>query len=162
MKTLELIAAGILLTISSTAFADFEKSQYKMVVIEDTPGVEALQSGDVAHGVQMTQSAEADELDTYTRNLNLCVGYTKLAQFNEAEKACSAAVDGALHTSLAASKEIRAYAFNNRGVMKLMKNDNLGALADFKRAVEAKENSIYKHNLTRLETALNSIQTAGL
>ncbi len=162
MKTLELIAAGILLTISSTAFADFEKSQYKMVVIEDTPGVEALQSGDVAQGVAMTQSAEANQLDTYTRNLNLCVGFTKLAEFDKAEKACSTAVSSAQHHTLSARNDIRAYAYNNRGVMKLMQNDNLGALADFKRAVEAKNDGIYQHNLTRLETALNSIQTAGL
>lgn len=162
MKTLELIAAGFLLTISSAAFADLEKSQYKMVVIKDTPGVEALQSGDVAKGVNLTQAAEANELDSYTRNLNLCVGYTKLAKFEEAEKACSAAVNNALSSSLTPNADIRAYAFNNRGVMKLMANDNLGALEDFKRAAKVANNGIYKHNLIRLETALNSVNTASL
>ncbi|QYK01813.1 hypothetical protein [Shewanella psychrotolerans] len=162
MKTLELIAAGFLLTMSSTAFANLDNSQYKMVVIKDTPGVEALQSGDTEKGVEITKSAEANELDHYTRNLNLCVGYTKLAQFDEAEKACSAAVASSLSASLAPSADIRAYAFNNRGVMKLMANDNLGALEDFKRAAKATDNVIYKYNLTRLETALNSINTASL
>ncbi|MCE9679807.1 hypothetical protein LZP69_11605 [Shewanella sp. AS1] len=161
MKTLELLAAGILLSISSSAFADLENSQYKMVVIKNAPGVEALQSGDVAQGIALTKSAEANELDKYSRNLNLCVGYTKLAQFDKAEKACTAAVSSALHADTSDRHDIRAYAFNNRGVMKLMQNDNLGALEDFKRAVDATDDKIYKHNLARLENALNSVQLAS-
>ena len=153
MNTAKLITAGLLLAISGAALADsVETSPYKMVVISDIPGVDAIQSGDIAQGLAIMQNAD---IENYSRNLNLCVGYTKLSQFEDAEKACTKAVYSASHSSNEPDAELRAYAYNNRGVMKLMANDNLGALEDFKRAAKAAKNQIYKHNLARLETALN-------
>ncbi|ARD20806.1 MULTISPECIES: hypothetical protein [Shewanella] len=164
MKTLPtLIAASLLLASSPMVMADAaENSRYKMVLIEDTPGVDAIQSGDLIEGIELTKSAKHSAIDTYTRNLNLCVGYTKLSQFDIAEKACSDAVRMAVNEETLPSMRMRAYAFNNRGVMKVLANDNIGALEDFRQAAKATKDPIYKQNLTRLEAALNSLETGTL
>ncbi|QDE32814.1 MULTISPECIES: hypothetical protein [Shewanella] len=158
-----LICATLVLTASTSVMADEQTSKttsnaYKMVLIEDVPGVDALQFGDVKEGLTATLSASKFAVDEYSRNVNLCAGYIKLADMEKAEKACSAAVKSARTQPAIPSMTVRAYAYNNRGVMKLMSHDSLGALADFKHAAEVDNNGIYQHNVERLEAALNSDQ----
>ncbi|QIR13386.1 hypothetical protein [Shewanella aestuarii] len=151
----KLASALVLLTTSTVALADVaDNTAYKMVLIEDVPGVNELQSGNIIEGLNETLSASKLEVDSFSRNINLCVGYTKLSEIEKAEQACTAAVKSARIDSTMG--EMRAYAYNNRGVAKLMAKDNLGALEDFRRAAKVTSNSIYQHNLTRLEAALNS------
>jgi precorrin-3B methylase len=50
---------------------------------------------------------------------------------------------------------MRAYALTNRGVLRLLQNNNLAALADFNQATELARSDISLHNLQRLELALN-------
>ncbi|GGP88797.1 hypothetical protein [Shewanella ulleungensis] len=162
-----LICASVLLTTSASVMADiqgqeFSSTAYKMVLVEDVPGVTALQTGNVEEGLTATLSASKYTVDDYSRNVNLCAGYVQMSDMEKAEKACSAAVKSARSLVAIPSMSVRAYAYNNRGVMKLMNNDNLGALADFKRAAKVDNSSIYKHNLERLEAALNTVQTGIL
>ncbi|WP_144212351.1 hypothetical protein [Shewanella donghaensis] len=163
--TLSTIAtAGLLLASSSVMVMAnaIETSSYKMVLIEDTPGVDAIQSGDIDEGIALTKAAATSVIDQYTRNLNLCVGYTKLSKFDIAEEACTEAVEMADRADKLPSMQMRAYAYNNRGVMKLLAKDNVGALADFKKAAKATHEPIYKHNLSRLVAELNNTETGTL
>ncbi|MGI2170308.1 hypothetical protein ACROAE_08940 [Shewanella sp. MF05960] len=162
-----LISATLLLTASASVMANTQgqnmsSTAYKMVLVEDVPGVSALQAGNVEEGLTATLSASKYTVDDYSRNVNLCAGYVQMADMEKAEKACSAAVKSARSLVAIPSMSVRAYAYNNRGVMKLMNNDNLGALADFKRAAKVDSSSIYKHNLERLEATLNTVQTGML
>ncbi|GGB62627.1 hypothetical protein K8B83_04305 [Shewanella inventionis] len=162
-----LICASVLLTTSTSVMADIQgqalsSTAYKMVLIEDVPGVTALQAGNVEEGLTATLSASKYTVDDYSRNVNLCAGYIQMSDMEKAEKACSAAVKSARTQVAIPSMSVRAYAYNNRGVMKLLNNDNLGALEDFKRAAKADSSSIYKHNLERLEAALNTAQSGVL
>ncbi|MDO6618736.1 MULTISPECIES: hypothetical protein [unclassified Shewanella] len=162
-STLSIItAAGLLLSSSAVMANAIETSKYKMVLIEDTPGVDAIQSGDISEGIALTEAATATVIDKYTRSLSLCVGYTKLSKFDIAETACTEAVEMANKAAKLPSMQMRAYAYNNRGVMKLMANDNLGALADFKKAAKANHEPIYQHNLSRLEAELSRSETGTL
>jgi hypothetical protein len=158
-----LICATLVLTASTSVMADEQGQQiksnaYKMVLVEDVPGVNALQSGDVEAGLTATLSASKFAVDDYSRNVNLCAGYVQLADMKKAQKACSAAVKSARTQVAIPSMTVRAYAYNNRGVMKLLNNDNLGALADFKYAAKVDHSEIYQHNVKRLEAALNNAQ----
>ncbi|MCT8987979.1 hypothetical protein [Shewanella phaeophyticola] len=162
-----LISATLLLTASASVMADNQGQQissnaYKMVLVEDVPGVDALQTGHVEEGLNATLAASKYTVDDYSRNVNLCAGYVQMSDMEKAQKACSAAVKSARSLVAVPSMSVRAYAYNNRGVMKLMNHDNLGALADFKRAAKVDNSSIYKHNLKRLEAALNTAQTGTL
>ncbi|GIU52556.1 MULTISPECIES: hypothetical protein [Shewanella] len=162
-KLASLITASLLLACSGNVFAAaVETTSYKMVLIEDMPGVDAIQSGDLVEGIELTKSAKNSAIDTYTRNLNLCVGYTKMSKFEIAETVCSEAVKMAVNADKLPSMQMRAYAYNNRGVMKVLANDNVGALEDFKKAAKATHEPIYKQNLIRLETALNNTETGTL
>ncbi|WP_445775642.1 hypothetical protein [Shewanella sp.] len=162
-----LISATLLLTASNHVMADTQghnisSTAYKMVLVEDVPGMTALQAGHIEEGLSATLSASKYTVDDYSRYVNLCAGYVQMSDMEKAEKACSAAVKSARSLVAVPSMSVRAYAYNNRGIMKLMNNDNLGALADFKRAAKVDSSGIYKHNLERLETALNSAQTGVL
>ncbi|MCL1142118.1 hypothetical protein [Shewanella gaetbuli] len=156
----KLIATSLLALTATSASADvIETSPYKMVVIENTPGVDALQSGNVSEGVAITRAASKHEIDSYTRNLNLCVGYTRLSKLDEAKKACTDAVKTARYAIAAPDVDLKAYAYNNRAVMKLLANDNLGALEDFRKAAKVSDEAIYSDNLSRLESAINATET---
>ena len=161
-KFASIIVTGLLLTCASNVFAAAESTRYKMVLIENMPGVDAIQSGDPMEGISLTESAKRSAIDTYTRNLNLCVGYTKMSKFEIAEKACSEAVKMAVNADTLPSMKMRAYAYNNRGVMKILSNDSQGALEDFKKAAKATHEPIYKQNLLRLETELSNNETGTL
>ncbi|MCL1068447.1 hypothetical protein L2735_16870 [Shewanella olleyana] len=166
MKTSKLptaIAASLLLACSANvSAAAVETTSYKMVLIENMPGVDAIQSGDINEGIALTKSARRSAIDTYTRHLNLCVGYTKMSKFDIAEEACTEAVKMAVNADKLPSMQMRAYAYNNRGVMKVLANDNVGALEDFRQAAKAIQEPIYKQNLLRLETELNNTETGTL
>ncbi|GGQ15020.1 hypothetical protein [Shewanella litoralis] len=162
-----LISATLLLTASASVMANtqgqnMDSTAYKMVLVEDVPGVTALQAGNIEEGLTATLSASKYTVDDYSRNVNLCAGYVQMSDMEKAEKACSAAVKSARSLVAIPSMSVRAYAYNNRGVMKLLNNDNLGALADFKRAAKVDSSGIYKHNVERLEAALNTVQTGIL
>ncbi|MCC4833002.1 hypothetical protein Q4601_02975 [Shewanella sp. 1_MG-2023] len=162
-KLTSMIAASLLIACSGSVFAAaVETTSYKMVLIENMPGVDAIQAGDLVEGIALTKSAKRSAIDTYTRNLNLCVGYTKMSKYEIAEEACTEAVKMAVNADKLPSMQMRAYAYNNRGVMKVLANDNTGALEDFKKAAKATHEPIYKQNLLRLEAELNNAETGTL
>lgn len=131
---------------------------YKMVIIDEAPGVEALQSGHFAEGIQTTLDTPAWEIDKFTRNMNLCVGFTKLGEFKQAETACTNAINSAKFQQApqALKREMRAYAYTNRGVSRSLSDDRNGALEDFKRSAELNGSTVTLHNLAILETAYRS------
>ncbi|MDX3772652.1 hypothetical protein QE250_00820 [Chromatiaceae bacterium AAb-1] len=162
MKARSLKLGGILALVlmSSVSFlANAAANSYKMVLIEDVPGVDALQAGKLAAGIQQTLASPVWEADNFSRYTNLCVGYTRLGELENAETACTKAITAAQkyqQTPASQKREMRAYAHTNRGVLRLKNNDNLGALEDFKRAAELNTNTINVHNLQRLELAIRN------
>ncbi len=149
---LVLMAAGSFLASANT-------NGYKMVLIEDAPGVSALQAGQFEQGISETLSTNTAAVDNFSRQMSLCVGFTKSGQLEQAATACDnavAAVQQLPYISSSEKREMRGYALTNRGVLRLLQNNNLAALADFQRAAELNRSSnVSMHNLQRLEIALN-------
>ncbi|HEY0923329.1 hypothetical protein [Rheinheimera pacifica] len=148
---------ALMLMASGSFLASANTNGYKMVLIEDTPGVAALQAGQFDQGISETLNSTA-EVDKFSRQMSLCVGFTKSGKLEQASDACDSAVSAAQqfhHVSNSDKREMRAYALTNRGVLRLLQNNNLSALADFKRAAELNRSDVSQHNLQRLELALN-------
>lgn len=148
---------ALMLMASGSFLASANTNGYKMVLIEDTPGVAALQAGQFDQGISETLNSSA-EVDNFSRQMSLCVGFTKSGKLEQASGACDSAVAAAQqfhYVSSSEKREMRAYALTNRGVLHLLQNNNLSALADFKRAAELNRSDVNQHNLQRLELALN-------
>ncbi|WP_166838110.1 tetratricopeptide repeat protein [Rheinheimera pleomorphica] len=149
---------ALMLMASGSFLASANTNGYKMVLIEDAPGVAALQAGQFDQGITETLNSSV-EVDNFSRQMSLCVGFTKSAQLDKAATACDNAVSAAQQLHLVSSsdkREMRAYALTNRGVLRLLQNNNLAALADFNRAAELNRSDVSLHNLQRLELALNN------
>ncbi|MGP9799372.1 tetratricopeptide repeat protein [Rheinheimera sp. NSM] len=150
---------ALMLMASGSFLASATTNGYKMVLIEDTPGVAALQAGQFDQGISETLASNSAEVDNFSRQMSLCVGFTKSGKLEQATGACDSAVSAAQqfhHVSNSDKREMRAYALTNRGVLRLLQNNNLAALADFKRAAELNRSDVSQHNLQRLELALNN------
>ncbi|MDX1392001.1 MAG: hypothetical protein R3241_06465 [Rheinheimera sp.] len=149
---------ALMLMASGSFLASANTNGYKMVLIENTPGAAALQAGQFAQGINETLASSKDVTD-FASQLSLCVGFSKNGQLQQAEDACNTAVSAAQQVTLASNSEkraLRAYALTNRGVLRLLQNNNLAALADFSRAAELTDHAVSQHNLQRLEQALNN------
>ena len=155
-------AVALMLMASGSFLASANTNGYKMVIIEDTPGVAAMQAGNYDQSITETLSSNSAETDSFSRQMSLCVAFAKSSKLDAAEQACDGAVSSIQqfsHVSSSEKREMRAHALTNRGVLRLLQNNNLAALADFKRAAELKRNEINLHNLQRLELALNNADT---
>jgi len=142
-KTVTLIRSALVLSLLTAAFAG-QASSYKMVQLKD----------DAQHQANLptVQEIKFDEA------MNRCVQLTTTATL-QAQAACHQAV---MHSRYAggnqgkASRTLKSYAYNNRGVQKLKLQDKVGALADFQMAVELNADEITQHNLSLLVRQLNS------
>jgi len=154
MKTRQTLWATSLLLASFASIAG--SNGYKMVVIEEDLIAGAISAGNINSVLADPALAKTD--DVFARQMSLCVAYAKTEQFDLASKACHKAVivsrqNAARPTEI--DRELKSYAYSNRGVAKMLKGDNIGALADFQRADEIESSSVSQHNLSKLVAQLN-------
>ncbi|KKO44541.1 hypothetical protein WG68_14655 [Arsukibacterium ikkense] len=155
-------AVALSVLASSPFLASAASNGYKMVLIEDTPGVTTIQAGQLQQGISEVTSYRGADADSFSLHMSLCVAYSRLNQLDQAQSACSKAVSLAQSTPAIpsdAKREMRALAYSNRGVMHVLANDRVAALDDFKRAVSLKTSDINQHNLARLTADINGIET---
>ncbi|MCT6701044.1 hypothetical protein [Rheinheimera sp. 4Y26] len=103
--------------------------------------------------------APAATTDPYVRQTRLCVAYSKQGQSAQAKRACHQAVmlvRQAGEGPVGMQRQLRSYAYSNRGVAKVLSGDNIGALADFQRAHRINANAVSQHNLGKLTSSLNT------
>ena len=104
-------------------------------------------------------AASAATTDPYIRQTRLCVAYSQQGQTAEAMRACHQAVmlvRQAGDRPVGMQRQLRSYAYSNRGVAKALSGDHLGALTDFQRAYLINANAVSQHNLGKLVKALHS------
>jgi len=136
---------------------------YQMVVIAEDP-LAALISADSIDPAAVAQ-APALPADRFARQMNLCVLYSKQQRWSEANTACHQAVTAGRDSKLqgsASPRELRSYAYNNRGVAKSLTGDHLGALADFQRADVLADHAVISHNLAKLTARINQPWVAAM
>lgn len=148
----KLISVAVMSLLSAAALAD-STSQYKMAVIENSTGSQAIKSGDYQQGITyITQSNNKDIYEQVAQAMNLCVAYANLEQVQDAHTACDKAISliEGLEVNSVQSKNIVSYAFNNRAIFKAKIQDFNGALHDLLTSVEINNNQVAKTNLLKL------------
>lgn len=129
---------------------------YKMVVIAEDVLAAPIQAGALTTAFSAATMQQAQ--DPYARQMNLCVAYSKEGDISKAKDACHKAVtlvrqSGKRPAEL--QRELRSYAYSNRGVARLLSGDNIGALADFQRANDIEASAVSQHNLSKLTAKIN-------
>lgn len=154
MKTRHTLWATSLLLASFASIAG--SNGYKMVVIEEDLVADAISAGNIGSVLADPTLAKTD--DVFARQMSLCVAYAKTEQFDLAAQACHKAVIVSRHNAARPTeidRELKSYAYSNRGVSKMLTGDNIGALADFQRANDIESSAISQHNLSKLIAQLN-------
>lgn len=133
-KTLPLFLAGAML-------AGTAQAGYRMTAFGNVPGFEEIMAENYDRASALLQAGRF-EASRYARLANLCVSQLLSYETEEAMRACERALTAApaeLRSALAPSPLRRAgvmtHLYSNRGVVKAVNGDLLGARADFERAL---------------------------
>ena len=122
IATAATLAIGAALMLGNPSFADVFPFR---VVFEDVPGVEEIQAGNIQAGIDVLedQLKHVEQESSGDIWVTLCAAYIINSSLDQAERACTRAVDIApIHA-----------AYNNRGVLRIYKGDLSGARKDFER-----------------------------
>lgn len=132
---------------------------YFMSISPSAPGSDALLANDYVKSVAIARSLRDDPNWSAVAELNLCVSYTMLNDYARARLACQKAVNAVLANKRQVEGRIRdlaseelAKAYSNRGVLRAMSDDFVGARKDFEKAGRLDSSSkFYSANLKLLQ-----------
>lgn len=159
------VATGLLL-VSHPAAADAAERAFEMKAYVDYAGGRQVIAGDYAVAIQAaSRAAEQDGERGMIANTNLCVAFTKTGQFARAEAACTRALTLAERSRVSVPLLRYGYdvrqqdivtALSNRGVLRAVSGDPLGAARDFREAtgVAGTAVDVPRRNLTYLEASV--------
>jgi tetratricopeptide (TPR) repeat protein len=165
MQCAAFIAASLSATLPAFASAEAERrataAGYQLAAITDQAYGARILAGDYSTAIAQL-SGRSRRFETST---NLCVAYALSGRFDEAERACDDALKRsersandrqALHRR--ADHRDLAIALSNRGVVRAMRGDLLGALTSFARAVEVQDGFAQaRNNLDRSMSAASAV-----
>lgn len=144
-----LLATSLLLA----SFASQAGNQsYQMVLMTEDKATPTAHS-------KTEPAVSAVTTDPYVRQTRLCVAYSQQGKTARATRACHQAVmlvRQAGDRPVGMQRQLRSYAYSNRGVAKALSGDHIGALADFQRAQLIDANAVSQQNLGKLVIALHS------
>ncbi len=129
------VALSSLLTCSAMAVAD--QGDYKLMVIDQSTTL-------------------AEQSNQYELAFNQCALSVKEKDFAAAEALCSKAINLLTTSKVPGHKrrELTSFALSNRGVARIMSENDTAALSDFYEAVQISSNDLVEHNLTRAKQNL--------
>ncbi|WP_404340169.1 hypothetical protein [Pseudoalteromonas mariniglutinosa] len=151
---LKRIALSSLLTCSAIALAD--QSDYKLMIIDDANTSAAILQGHYESVLNQQVKVNNDQTRNYELVFNQCAVSVKLKNFNDAETHCTQAISLLNSSKVPGYKrrELTSFALSNRGVARIMANNNTAALSDFYEAVQISANDLVSHNLNRAKQRL--------
>lgn len=146
----------------SSVQADEGPKAYTMMVISDAARGKLVTKGKFSDAIErlMMTTMSSDDFEAHN---NLCVSYTKTGDLEKAAEACDAAVASRADLTRAAERRLaltksqiqreQAIALSNRGVLRAIDGDLVGAQDDFMASIRlTKWFPEPKANLTYLET----------
>lgn len=161
--------AALILVSGATLAGERSGSAYTMTVIKDDAFGRAVLSGQYEKGIAMINSYSTRRAETFAAKTNLCVAYTLTGKFDQAARACEAAVSIGKRYGRFAGSPINPYgsrdlalAYSNRGVLRAVSGNTEGAIEDFEYAAEVNTNLVAaEENLAHLKakeiTAMSSL-----
>lgn len=92
----------------------------------------------------------------YENYLATCLSLAKAEEYEAAEEACSSAIALSKNIVWARRGAAKAYAYNNRGVVRQLASKNVGALDDFKQAMRNMKMDAIRSNLENMADRINN------
>jgi tetratricopeptide (TPR) repeat protein len=149
-----LLAATLLASAPNAGAETFEMSAYT-----NMPGGTEVMSGDYDAAIAAARRPTRDTETQLVASTNLCVAYTLKGAFSEALGSCERAlslakrIDRAWPSRSYSETPAMVKALSNRGVLRALTGDSMGAESDFRRAAElASDADAPGRNLEYLET----------
>ena len=169
LSTTKLTLLSLLLAISTAAVADVSTPEslsmngFKIAVIKNSTGTDDIVSGNYLSGINHIKSG-ADTTSTFEKSMGLCVANLKVNRLEEAELACTNAIESiSVATGFACNskdnrhnKYLKSLAYSNRGIVRYQSNDPLSAIEDFNTAAKLSNRMYIKDNISVIKTAMAS------
>lgn len=126
----------------------------KVAIIKDAIGTSELVSGLYNQGLEKLKTSTSQMEAGFEQATGLCVANLKTKRLSEADKACNQAIHYINHvdSSINHIQFLKSLAYSNRGIVRYLSNDNLGALDDFITALLIDNNHIVQDNLINIKT----------
>lgn len=164
MNYLFKVGRGVALTFSAIAIIGLSNAGYAdpgsltMGYLDRTLGARQLAAQDYAGTVEVLSPVLSIQTK-YEQATNLCVANTMLGQFSKAERQCSKASryarsQNSIQNYGLTSRDRRALALNNLGVLRVLQGNNDEAVALFKEAASREARAM--NNLAAVEQAVSS------
>lgn len=156
------IASFIALACAYGASANaLAKDTFEMSSYSNWAGGARIESGDYAGAIAAASrgAMPSDTVSMLGAATNLCVAYTVSRELKLARKACDDAVSLAKRVDDSGWKTLRrdsatASALSNRGVLRALSGDSVGAASDFRTAIKLSSgNEMPSRNLAYLESS---------
>lgn len=146
-----LSALGFSSLLITSVFASDLSPKLTVAIIKDIAGSSDIKNGDYHTGIKsLSRSSSVSKFD---KSMGLCVAYLQANSFTNAEVACTDAIT-AIETHQSTghkAKELKALAYNNRGIVKYFQDDAYGALVDLSTAVKLSDDPLIVSNINYLK-----------
>ncbi len=142
--TLTFIVTCIGVCTLAAASVSAEETAYEMSAYTNSPGGSEIAKGDYGAAIAVLEHRRRflDSEDSLIAATNLCVAYTVTRVLDKAAAVCERAVTLAKIVETVSRRDIRRMreattkAMTNRGVLRAVSGDSVGATADFKAAAK--------------------------
>lgn len=152
INTAHKLLALISFTIFTNTLLANDQTHFTVAIIKNAQGSKELMAGQHRSGLQKLQQQSLIKV-SFEQAMGVCVAQLKQDEFTSAEASCSAAIalsQRELGNSQHA-KLLKAYAYNNRAIVRHYLQDTLGALQDFTSAYLLNNNQTIYNNLSRFK-----------
>lgn len=148
------ILVATLLTSSTAVLAD--QTDYKLMVIENEVSASALSNGEMMALTKDNKVIKNNPNRAYEIPFNSCAANVKLSNYADAESLCTQAITLLKSSKVPSYKrnELTSFALSNRGVARIMSNNETAAISDFYEANQMSNNDLVNHNLNRAKQNL--------
>jgi hypothetical protein len=126
---------------SGSLGAAAEAAKFELGSYVNGPGGKAIAAHDYAGAIKSATTAGASFMDPLVAASNLCVAYTATGAFPEAREPCDLAVtlarrEDAISARAFRSATLTSRALSNRGVLRALNGDSVGAASDLRAATK--------------------------
>ncbi len=143
MRTPKRFAAGaaVATALALSALTSAAEPSYEMISYVESPSGALVKAGEYARAIDVaTKRLRGSPEHLLVEQTNLCVAYTVTGDYANARSSCDAALALARHVDASRARRTfpmdheTAKAMTNRGVLKALSGDVVGAADDFRKA----------------------------
>jgi Flp pilus assembly protein TadD len=159
MKSITLFVALALGTSSFCSTASQDSSHYTLAVIKKSRIYASISNGNYEQALtQLNKVAKQSPDQRFENAMALCTAHIKLGNMTTAGKACDKAVSlfeqAKTYRTDSQKNKYKAFAINNRAIVKHFNNDFDGAYRDFNQAISLSDNRLIITNFNHFSSQM--------